>query len=80
MPAAALTIDEDGDASVDVIDDSGDKSSAVKVETGLQAKGMVEVKPVEGTLEKGDFVVVGAEYAAQATSDTAAETADEEGE
>lgn len=80
VPAAALTIDEDGDASVDVIDDSGDKSSAVKVETGLQAKGMVEVKPVEGTLEKGDFVVVGAESAAEATSDSAVETADEEGE
>jgi multidrug efflux pump subunit AcrA (membrane-fusion protein) len=70
VPAAALTIDEDGDATVDVIDDSGESSTAVKVETGLQAKGMVEVRPLDGTFSEGDFVVVGVDDQADDTSTT----------
>ncbi len=72
VPAAALSIDADGDPSVDVIDEGGTRSRSVKVQTGLQARGVVEVTPIDGTLKEGDFVVVGSRTPDATTTTTAA--------
>lgn len=64
VPLAALTAGPGGESRVEVVE--GDpregehaKTRMVVVKTGLAASGAVEVTPVEGTLKKGDLVVVG---------------------
>lgn len=59
VPVAALTAGPGGEARVEVLDDDGE-STLVTVGTGLAAGGFVEVTPVDGTLDVGDRVVVGA--------------------
>lgn len=64
VPVAAVTAGPGGESRVEVVDSDprdGDeaKTHMVVVETGLAAKGAVEVTPVEGELEKGDLVVIG---------------------
>lgn len=60
VPAAALSAVANGDVRVEVEDpDRPGQTRFVTVVTGLATDGVVEVKPVEGTLAKGDRVVVG---------------------
>lgn len=59
VPVAALTAGPGGEARVEILDDDGE-STLVTVETGLAAGGFVEVTPVDGSLDVGDRVVVGA--------------------
>jgi hypothetical protein len=64
VPLAAVTAGPGGESRVEVVDSDpreGDeaKTHVVVVETGLAAKGAVEVTPVEGELDKGDLVVIG---------------------
>lgn len=64
VPFAALTAGPGGDARVEVVEgdprDANVKTRLVQVTTGLAAGGYVEVTPVDGALEAGDLVVVGA--------------------
>lgn len=60
VPAAALSAIADGSVRVEVEDpDSPGTTRFVTVVPGLAADGLVEVTPVNGSLEKGDRVVVG---------------------
>jgi len=60
VPAAALSSVANGDVRVEVEDaDKPGTTYFVTVTTGLAADGVVEVHPVDGTLRKGDRVVVG---------------------
>lgn len=64
VPLAALTAGPGGESRVEVVESDPRKGKDAKtrtvvVETGLAAKGAVEVTPVDGDLEKGDLVVVG---------------------
>lgn len=60
VPAAALSAVANGDVRVEVEDaDNPGTTRFVTVVTGLAADGVVEVKPVDGELKKGDRVVVG---------------------
>ncbi len=60
VPAAALSAVANGDVRVEVEDpDNPGQTRFVTVVTGLAADGVVEVKPVDGKLAKGDRVVVG---------------------
>jgi multidrug efflux pump subunit AcrA (membrane-fusion protein) len=64
VPLAALTAGPGGESRVEVVDsDPRDGEDAetrvVVVETGLAAKGAVEITPKEGKLGEGDLVVVG---------------------
>lgn len=64
VPLAALTAGPGGESRIEVVEsDPRDGKDAetrmVDVETGLAAKGAVEVTPVDGDLEEGDLVVVG---------------------
>lgn len=64
VPVAAVTAGPGGESRIEVVDSDprdGDeaKTHLVVVETGLAAKGAVEVTPVEGELENGDLVVIG---------------------
>lgn len=60
VPAAALSAVANGDVRVEVEDpDNPGQTRFVTVITGLAADGVVEVKPVDGKLAKGDRVVVG---------------------
>lgn len=78
VPAAALSAVANGDVRVEVEDaDKPGTTRFVTVVTGLAADGVVEVKPVDGTLKKGDRVVVGQADIGPAGSDD--ETVDEEG-
>lgn len=74
VPTAALTAGPGGEARVEVLADDGE-STLVTVETGLAAGGFVEVSALEGTLEEGDRVVVGA-----APQEEEAEPSEEPGE
>lgn len=58
VPAAAVTTDSDGSASVDVVGESGAISRTVTVRTGLSARGLVEVTATSGRLEVGEYVAV----------------------
>jgi hypothetical protein len=58
VPVTALSVGADGNARVQV-NRGGGRSDYVTVEPGLAAKGLVEVRPVEGGLKRGDLVVVG---------------------
>ncbi|MDQ1027976.1 hypothetical protein QF035_005558 [Streptomyces umbrinus] len=57
VPLAAIRTSADGKARVQVERDGGVRDVSVTV--GLSAAGLVEVKPVGGTLDQGDKVVVG---------------------
>lgn len=70
VPAAALSIDDDGDAAVDVIT-KGNRTRKVKVKPGLQAKGLVEITPQGGSLAAGDLVAVGRNGPSRPTTTTA---------
>lgn len=60
VPAAALSAVADGSTRVEVEDpENSGKTRFVTVVTGLAADGVVEVRPVDGELKKGDRVVVG---------------------
>lgn len=60
VPAAALSAVANGDTRVEVEDpDNPGTTRFVTVTTGLAADGVVEVHPVDGSLVKGDRVVVG---------------------
>lgn len=60
VPAAALSAVANGDTRVEVEDaDNPGQTRFVTVVTGLATDGVVEVRAVEGTLSKGDRVVVG---------------------
>lgn len=60
VPAAALSAVANGDTRVEVEDpDNPGKTRFVTVITGLATDGVVEVTPVDGSLKKGDRVVVG---------------------
>lgn len=64
VPLAALTAGPGGEARIEVVtgdprDGEDADTRLVVVETGLAAGGYVEVRPVEGTLEPGELVVVG---------------------
>jgi multidrug efflux pump subunit AcrA (membrane-fusion protein) len=59
VPVSALSLSADGTSRVQV-----EKDGALEylvVEPGLSADGYVEVRPVDGTLEPGQLVVVGTE-------------------
>ncbi|AXL12591.1 hypothetical protein DXT68_10875 [Microbacterium foliorum] len=64
VPLAALTAGPGGESRIEVAESDprkGDDTETriVVVETGLAAKGAVEVTPVDGELDEGDLVVVG---------------------
>jgi hypothetical protein len=64
VPLAALTAGPGGESRVEVVesdprDGEDAKTRIVVVETGLAAKGAVEVTPTDGELDEGDLVVVG---------------------
>jgi multidrug efflux pump subunit AcrA (membrane-fusion protein) len=60
VPAAALSAVANGDTRVEVEDpDKPGTTRFVTVITGLATDGVVEVTPVDGSLKKGDRVVVG---------------------
>ncbi|MCI0335869.1 MAG: peptidoglycan-binding protein [Planctomycetes bacterium] len=57
VPISALSLAANGTSRIQVSKDGG--LEYVAVEPGLAADGFVEVKPLEGTLEPGQLVVVG---------------------
>ena len=64
VPLAALTAGPGGESRVEVVESDpreGEdaETRTVLVETGLAARGAVEVTAIEGELEEGDLVVVG---------------------
>lgn len=64
VPLAALTAGPGGEERVEIVesdprDGKGAKTRLVLVETGLAARGAVEIRPLDGELEEGDLVVVG---------------------
>jgi multidrug efflux pump subunit AcrA (membrane-fusion protein) len=64
VPLAALTAGPGGESRIEVVESDpregkDAETRLVVVETGLAAKGAVEVTPVEGELDEGDLVVVG---------------------
>lgn len=64
VPLAALTAGPGGESRIEVVESDpregkDAKTRLVVVETGLAAKGAVEVAPVDGELDEGDLVVVG---------------------
>lgn len=61
VPTSAITLAADGTSRIQVGDE--DKLTTVVVVPGLSANGFVEVKPVSGTLESGELVLVGFENA-----------------
>jgi peptidoglycan hydrolase-like protein with peptidoglycan-binding domain len=58
VPAAALYATADGSTRVEVEDADGSLRT-VTVETGLAARGLVEITPLDGEMAEGDLVVVG---------------------
>jgi peptidoglycan hydrolase-like protein with peptidoglycan-binding domain len=67
VPVTALSVGADGTSRVQV-QNQGGRSEYVPVEAGLAAQGLVEVRPVGGSLEPGDLVVVGSKAASKATA------------
>jgi hypothetical protein len=66
VPVAAVSLGADGTSRVEVerepiTDDGPGLTESVTVEVGLTADGLVEIRPVGGTIEEGDRVVVGTE-------------------
>ena len=69
VPAAALSSVANGDVRVEVEDpDNPGTTRFVTVVTGLATDGVVEVRAVDGSLKKGDRVVVGKADIGPATS------------
>jgi multidrug efflux pump subunit AcrA (membrane-fusion protein) len=68
VPAAALSATATGETILQVEDDDGSLHT-VTVEPGLAAGGLVEVTPVDGELDEGDWVVVGREGATSESGD-----------
>jgi hypothetical protein len=58
VPITALSVGADGSSRLQVHRDGG-RSEYVSVEPGLAAQGLVEVRPVKGSLNAGDLVIVG---------------------
>ena len=58
VPLAALSAGSDGTTRVEVETSPGE-TKIVVVNPGLRAQGLVQVDPIDGTLEAGDRVVVG---------------------
>ncbi len=58
VPITALTVGADGNSRVQV-QRGGGGSDYVTVEPGLAAQGLVEVRPVKGSLAAGNLVIVG---------------------
>jgi peptidoglycan hydrolase-like protein with peptidoglycan-binding domain len=70
VPAAALSATGSGDTIVTVAGEDG-ITRDVKVKPGLSAPGgLVEVTPLEGSLDEGDRVVVGLQQGTSATTTT----------
>jgi hypothetical protein len=59
VPVTALSVGADGNSRVQVQRKDG-RTEYVTVDPGLAAKGLVEVRPVDGRLAVGDLVVAGA--------------------
>jgi multidrug efflux pump subunit AcrA (membrane-fusion protein) len=68
VPAAALSATANGSTIIQVEEESGDLRT-VTVRTGLAAGGLVEVTPIDGELDEGDWVVVGREGTDTASED-----------
>ncbi|MGH8872739.1 MAG: peptidoglycan-binding protein [Acidimicrobiia bacterium] len=68
VPAAALSATANGSTILQVEDEDG-ALRTVTVEPGLAAGGLVEVTPIEGVLDEGDWVVVGHEGSSTGTED-----------
>jgi hypothetical protein len=58
VPITALSVGADGSSRVQV-QRGGGRSEYVSVDPGLAAQGLVEVRPVRGSLSPGDLVVAG---------------------
>jgi multidrug efflux pump subunit AcrA (membrane-fusion protein) len=58
VPVSAVSLSADGTSRVQVQRHDGELEYVV-VEPGLSANGFVEVKPLDGTLEPGQLVVIG---------------------
>jgi multidrug efflux pump subunit AcrA (membrane-fusion protein) len=69
VPAAALSATANGSTILQV-EEEGGSLRTVAVEPGLAAGGLVEVTPVDGELEEGDWVVVGREGSTRSSDDT----------
>ena len=78
VPIAALTAGPGGESRVEVLDEGADETRLVTVETGLAAGGMVEVTPIDGSLEVGDQVVVGTAEVPQGNQTDGTETPTDE--
>jgi len=65
VPTSAVSLAADGTSRVQV--QMGDKLEYVVVKPGLSADGFIAVTPVQGTLKKGQLVVVGYETATAGT-------------
>ena len=72
VPAAALSATANGSTILQVEEE--DALRTVTVEPGLAAGGLVEVTPLDGDLEEGDWVVVGREGSSEGSSDTETES------
>jgi peptidoglycan hydrolase-like protein with peptidoglycan-binding domain len=68
VPAAALSATANGSTIIQVEEESGDLRT-VTVRTGLAAGGLVEVTPIDGELDEGNWVVVGREGTDTASED-----------
>ncbi len=64
VPTSAVSLAADGTSRVQV--QVGDKLEYVVVKPGLSADGFIAVTPIQGTLKRGQLVVVGYESAAPA--------------
>ena len=78
VPAAALSATANGSTILQVEDEDGTLRT-VTVQPGLAAGGLVEVTPIDGRLEEGDWVVVGREGSTR-SSGQAEDTTPEETE
>jgi multidrug efflux pump subunit AcrA (membrane-fusion protein) len=74
VPAAALSATATGATILQVEEEAGTLRT-VTVEPGLAAGGLVEVTPLDGELQEGDWVVVGREApSSESSSDDGAES------
>jgi len=71
VPAAALSATANGSTILQVEDEEGSLRT-VTVQPGLAAGGLVEVTPIDGQLEEGDWVVVGREGSTRSSDETEA--------
>ncbi|HEX6147664.1 MAG TPA: hypothetical protein VF083_12880 [Acidimicrobiia bacterium] len=76
VPAAALSATANGSTILQVEDEEGTLRT-VTVQPGLAAGGLVEVTPIDGQLEEGDWVVVGREGSTDSSDRTETTTSEE---